>query len=219
MINKENKLNSNNKGKNKKLRILAAGDIHGDSRATKRLAEKAEKENVDLVILCGDLTGFRESPGIIKPFKDKNKKVLIIPGNHETFATTDFLATLYGIKNIHGYSTTYESENKKVGIFGAGGADIGLSAISDKEMFATLKQANSGLKGIEKKIMVTHMHPSGSLSEASGFSGSNAIAKAIKEFHPDILLHSHIHETEGVEETLGSTRVINVGKEGKIIEI
>ena len=34
-------------------------------------------------------------------FKDKNKKVLIIPGNHESFATTDFLASVYGVKNIH----------------------------------------------------------------------------------------------------------------------
>ncbi|MBS3091212.1 metallophosphoesterase family protein [Candidatus Pacearchaeota archaeon] len=201
--------------KGKKLRILAAGDVHGDSRITKKLAEKAEKENVDLVILCGDLTGWTETKEVIKPFKDKNKKVLIIPGNHDSFATVDFLATLYGVKNIHGYSAKYED----VGIFGAGGADLGLSAESEDEMFKTLKQAHSGLKGIEKKIMITHMHPSGSLSEVSGFEGSKAITKAIKEFHPDILLHSHIHEAEGVEEIIGKTKVINVGKSGKIIEI
>jgi len=203
----------------KKLKILAAGDIHGDSRITKRLAERAEKENVDLVILCGDITGFRETKGIIKPFKDKNKKILLLPGNHDSFATMDFLATLYGVKNIHGYSTKYSSGNKKIGIFGAGGADVGPSAVSENELFATLKKANSGLKGIEKKIMVTHMHPEGSLSELSGFEGSKAITKAIKEFHPDILLHSHIHETEGAEEKIGKTKVINVGSAGKIIEI
>lgn len=203
----------------KKLKILAAGDIHGDSRVTKKLAEQAERENVDLVVLCGDLTGWRETSGIIQPFKDKNKKVLVIPGNHDSFATVDFLTTLYGIKNIHGYSTTYESDGKKIGFFGAGGADIGMTALTDKELFDTLKRANSNLKGIEKKIMVTHMHPADSLSEFSGFPGSSAITKAIKEFKPDILLHSHIHETEGAEETMGKTRVINVGKSGKIIEI
>lgn len=208
--------------KSKKLKILAAGDIHGDSKTTKRLAEKAEKEKVDLVILCGDLTGFRETKNIIKPFKDKNKKVLIIPGNHESFATTDFLAKLYDVKNIHGYSTTYESNNKKVGIFGAGGAENlpqFPGNITEKEMFETLKEAHSGIKGIEKKIMITHMHPKGSLSEATGIEGSSAITKAIKEFHPDILLHSHIHETEGIEGKIGKTKVINVGKEGRIIEI
>lgn len=199
----------------KKFKILAAGDIHGDSRITKRLAEKAEKEKADLVILCGDITSHIETSDLIKPFKDKNKKVLIIPGNHESFATVDFLATLYGIKNIHGYSV----KSGNIGIFGAGGANIGLSSLSENEIFNTLKKAHSDLKGIEKKIMVTHMHPSNSLSEVSGFEGSTAIEKAIKEFQPDILLHSHIHEAEGIEEKIGKTRVINVGKEGKIIEI
>jgi predicted phosphodiesterase len=74
-----------------KLKILAAGDIHGDTRLAQRLAEKADKESVDLVILCGDLTHFEESTdGIVGPFVKKHKKVLLIPGNHESFATADF---------------------------------------------------------------------------------------------------------------------------------
>ena len=199
----------------KKLRILAASDIHGDSKQVKALAKKAEKEKVDLVVLCGDIAGWVETKDIIKPFKDKNKRVLIIPGNHDSFATTDFLANLYGIKNIHGYSTIY----KDVGFFGAGGADLGPGLISEKELLKTLEKAHSGLKGIEKKIMVTHMHPSPSISEFSGIKGSDSITKAIKKFKPDILLHGHIHEASGIEEKIGSTRVINVGREGKIIEI
>jgi len=199
----------------KKLKILAASDLHGDSRQVEKLAKIAKKEDVDLVVLCGDLTGWTETKNIIKPFKDKNKRVLIIPGNHDSFATADFLANLYGIKNIHGYSTIY----KNIGFFGAGGADIGPGTISEKELLKTLEKAHSGLKGIEKKIMVTHMHPSPSLSEFSGFPGSKSITKAIKKFKPSILLHGHIHEASGIEEKIGSTRIINVGREGKIIEI
>ena len=101
----------------KKLKILAAGDIHGDNKLTRRLAERADKENVDLVILAGDITSPIDTKNLIKPFKDKGKKVLLIPGNHDSFATADFLAELYGVKNIHGYSVQY----KDVGIFGAGG--------------------------------------------------------------------------------------------------
>jgi len=201
--------------KSTKLRILAASDIHGDSRLAKKLAEKAEKESIDLVVLCGDITGWIETKNIIKPFKDKNKRVLIIPGNHDSFATVDFLANLYGIKNIHGYSAIY----KNIGLFGAGGADIGPGRISEKELLETLEKAHKGLKGIEKKIMVTHMHPAGSTSEFSGFPGSKSITKAIKKFRPNVLLHGHIHEAGGIEEKIGNTRVINVGQEGKIIEI
>jgi Icc-related predicted phosphoesterase len=67
--------------------------------------------------------------------------------------------------------------------------------------------------------MVTHSHPSNSLSEFSGVPGSDSVKKAIKEFKPDILLHGHIHEAEGVEEKIGKTRVISVGRQGRIIEI
>ena len=58
----------------KKFKILAAGDFHGDSKATKKLAEKAEKENVDLVVLTGDITGLVETDNIIKPFIEKGKR-------------------------------------------------------------------------------------------------------------------------------------------------
>ncbi|MBM3233397.1 hypothetical protein FJZ18_04495 [Candidatus Pacearchaeota archaeon] len=202
----------------KRFKILAAADIHGDARLTKELAKRAEKENVDLVVLCGDIVGNVETKDLIKPFRQKKRKVLIIPGNHESFATADFLAELYGVKNIHGYSVKYEN----IGFFGAGGSsDIMFfpGALSEDELFNTLKKANSGLQGIEKKIMVTHMHPKGSASEFSGIPGSKAITKAIKQFKPDILLHGHIHEAGGMENKIGGTRVINVGREGKIIEI
>ncbi len=67
--------------------------------------------------------------------------------------------------------------------------------------------------------MITHMHPRGSLSEFSGFPGSKAITKAIREFKPDLLLHGHIHEAEGIEEIMNKTKVINVGRKGTILEI
>ena len=63
------------------------------------------------------------------------------------------------------------------------------------------------------------MHPAKSKSEFSGFKGSKSITKAIEKFKPDFLLHGHIHEAEGIEEKLGTTKVINVGREGKIIEL
>ncbi|MAG37961.1 hypothetical protein CMI45_01055 [Candidatus Pacearchaeota archaeon] len=198
------------------MKILAASDIHGESKIAKRLAQRAESENVDLVILCGDITGFSETKDIIKPFKDKKKHVLLLPGNWDSFATADFIATLYGVKNIHGYSAIYED----IGFFGAGGARApGPGDTSDSEIMKTLEKAHAGLKTTKKKIMLTHDHPAGSKSEFSGIPGSNAIEKAIKKFKPDFLLHGHIHEAHGLEETIGSTRVINVGREGKIIEL
>lgn len=196
-----------------KLKILAAGDIHGDASITKKLSAKAAKEKVDLIILCGDIISSIETKNILKPFKDKKQKVLLIPGNHDSFATIDFLAELYGMKNIHGYSVKY----KDVGIFGAGGA-VGFD-ISDRELFETLKKGHSALKDVGKKIMVTHMHAKDTASEISGIHGSHGIRKAIDTFKPDFLIHSHIHEASGLEEKIGKTKVINVGNDGIVIEI
>lgn len=200
----------------KKLKILAAADIHGESKIAKRLANKAERENVDLVVLCGDIMGFQETKNIIKPFKEKNKKVIIIPGNWDSLSNTNFLAEMYDVKNLHGYSVKIGD----VGFFGAGGAEgPGPGRVTEREILSALKKAYSGLKGIEKKIMITHEHPFGSVSEFSGIDGNKAITKAIKTFHPDILIHGHIHEASGMEDKIGNTKIFNVGKEGKILEV
>ena len=66
--------------------------------------------------------------------------------------------------------------------------------------------------------MVTHTHPENSILGLGMFPGSGGIRKAIDELKPDLHLCGHIHETEGIEEKIGTTRVINVGKKGKIIE-
>jgi len=206
------------KKKDKKLKILAAGDIHGDTGLAKRLAERAEKEHVDLVILCGDLTLFDSSTAnIIGPFVKKHKKVLLIPGNHESVATADFLAEFYGLKNIHGYSVKY----KDIGIFGAGGSNIGIDQLSEKELYDLLRKGFDKIKYLKKRIMVTHVHPSKTLMEkfTNIFPGSDGIKKAVEKLKPDVLLCSHVHEAEGIEEKVGKTKVINVGKKGKIIEI
>ncbi len=200
------------------MKILAAGDIHGDSRLSEKLAEKAKKENVDLVILCGDLTYADQSTkNIIGPFVKAHKKVLLIPGNHETVATADFLAEVYGVKNIHGYSVKY----KDIGIFGCGGANIGVHQLPEDEIFDLMKKGNDKVDYLKKKIMVSHVHPSDSMMEkfTDIFPGSTGVTKAIKDLKPDILLCSHVHEAEGIEEKIGKTRVINVGKAGKIIDI
>ena len=204
--------------KEPRLKILAAGDIHGDIGLAEKLAEKAKKEHVDLVVLCGDLTmADTSTENIIGPFKKRHEKVLLIPGNHETVATADFLAELYGVKNIHGYSVKY----KDVGIFGAGGANIGLFQMDEKEIYDLLKKGFDKIKYLKKKIMVTHVHPTGTKMEkfTTIFPGSKGIRRAVEKLKPDLLLCSHVHEAEGIEEKIGKTRVINVGKRGKIIEI
>jgi len=200
------------------MKILAAGDIHGDTSLSEKLAEKAEQEKVDLVILCGDITFSEKSTeGLIEPFVKKNKKILLIPGNHETIATADFLADAYGATNLHGYSVKI----KDIGIFGCGLANIGVSQLSESEIFSLLKKGFNKIKDSKKKIMVTHVHPANSLMSklTKFFPGSTGVKRAIQELKPDLLLCSHVHEAENMEELIQNTKIINVGRQGKIIEI
>ncbi len=200
------------------MKIFAAGDIHGNSRLAEELAEKASQYNADLVILCGDLTMAESSTkNIIGPFLKRNLRVIFVPGNHETLATADFLAELYNVLNLHGkYYFLYD-----VGFFGCGGANIGLTVLPEDEIFETLKQGFYKVKKARKKIMVTHVHPAGTLMEkfTTIFPGSEGVRKAIEKFSPDIVLCSHVHEAEGLEEMIGKTKVINVGRKGKLIEV
>ena len=200
--------------KHKKFKILAAGDFHGDSSVTKKLAEKADKENVDLVVLTGDITGLIETENLIKPFLDKNKRVVFVPGNWDTTEATETLSKLYGIKNIGKHYVKYDN----VGIFGVGNEDWQLN-LNEGKAFKKLKHDFEKVKDLEKKIMVSHMHAAKTKSEFSGFPGSKAVRKAIEKFQPDLFISGHIHEAEGLQEKIGKTRVISVGKKGKIIEI
>ncbi len=198
------------------MKILALSDVHGDQLFIREMAEKGAKEKVDLVILAGDLVGDDGNVnGLIGPFKEKGLEVAIIPGNHEGLAEIGFLTEKYGIQNLHGYVIKVG----EVGIFGCGYADIGIHQLSERQFFETLKKAHDSLKGVKKKLMVTHVQPSDSIIGLGVFPGSIGVRKAIEEFKPDVHICGHIHETHGIEEMIGSTRVINVGKLGKIIEL
>lgn len=203
--------------KKHKTRILAIGDLHGDTGLVKKIAKMAKDEKVDLVILPGDLTWLEKSTkNLIGPFIKENKKVLIMPGNHETMATIDFLTQVYpNTKNIHGVGI----KENDLGIFGVGYADAGPFSIDDKKVAEALEKGYAQIKNMKKKIMVTHSHHAGSKAEFTGFPGSKAIRKAIEKFQPDLALCGHVHEAEGIEEKIGKTRLINVGRQGRIIEI
>ncbi len=198
----------------KKFKILAASDIHGDTDATKKLAAKAKKEDVDLVVLAGDLSGFVETEGILKPFMDNDQKVVFVPGNWDSSVTADVLTKMYGVKNVGRHYVKYGD----VGVFGVGSPD-GQLDLNEEKAFNKLKKDFGKIKDLEKKIMVSHIHAAGTKSEFSGIPGSTGVRKAIEEFQPDIFLSGHIHEAEGLKDQVGKTKVFSVGEKGKIIEI
>jgi hypothetical protein len=196
----------------KKLRILAAGDLHGDLGIAKKLATKGKKEKVDLVVLAGDLHGYEgEGEGILEPFRKAGQRVVFVPGN------SDFDEDMrkLGERNIHNYYVTYGG----VGIVGIGSPNWKLEL--DEGDFDAIKK-NFDMIKTGKSILVSHLHPIGTKAEGLGlldWTGDNIIRKAVEEFKPDLLIAAHIHEAEGVEDMIGRTRVVQVGVGGTVLEI
>ena len=201
--------------KQEKLRILAAGDFHGDIDIARRISKRAGKEKVDLVVLAGDIHGAVEGVDVLKPFRDAKQKVVFVPGNWDTSLEASLLRNVHGIKNLDGYYVNY----KGVDIIGLGNPDFELT-LDEKRASRKLESSFKKIKTKSgKKILVSHMHAAGTLAEFSGFPGSKAIRKAIDKFKPDLFISGHIHEAEGIEEKIGKTRVVNVGRHGKVLEI
>ncbi|MFT4309334.1 MAG: metallophosphoesterase family protein [Candidatus Woesearchaeota archaeon] len=199
------------------MRILAAADIHGDTELVKRLAEKALVENVDLVVLAGDLFhNDMNTKNIIGPFVEKNKRVVLLPGNHESVATADFVAKQYNAVNLHGYSV----KDDDIGLFGCSAVNFGHN-LSEEDIEDMLQKSHEYIKDAKKRIMVTHVHPTNSIMEGftSFVHGSPAVEKMIRKLKPDIFICGHVHEASGIEEKIGDTRVINVSRVGKILDL
>lgn len=207
------------------MRLFAVGDIHGDTSLAYKLAKRAKDESADVIVLTGDITSHtHEFENLIGPFKKLHKKIFIIPGNHDDVPTTEFLSKKYGLYHLHGKSYVIDD----VALFGSGGANVGIAKLTEDEIREYLKSAHDSIKDktinnkkILKKIMVTHNHPSKTLmSKLSNIvKGSDAVLEAVYDFKPDFLLCSHVHEGAGIEEKLGKTKVINVSKLGKIIDL
>ena len=195
----------------KKLKILAAADLHGNVDIAKRLSKKAKRGKVDLVVLAGDIYGYTKGDGkILEPFRKANQRIVFVPGNCEFDEECAMLAR--DGKSIHNYYVTY----KEVGIAGVGSPNWKLSL--DKEDLENIKKNFKRMKA-KKKVLVSHLHAKGTGAEFSGVAGDTILRKAVEYFKPDLLIAAHIHESEGIEDKIGKTKVVQVGRCGKILEI
>ncbi len=198
----------------KKIKILAAGDIHGRNNVAEELAKKGEKYKVDLVVLCGDLTHPLRKESIITPFKKRGLEVVFVPGNWDFDPDIKFLEEEYSLKNIH--LKYHKKEN--LDIVGFGNSNLNFN--HKKEDFYSLRSILNNIKKRKtKKVIVSHLHPKKSSAEFSGIEGSGLLKKIIEEYSPEVVLCSHIHEAEGLETMFRKTKVFHVGVRGKIIEI
>ena len=201
------------------MKILAASDLHSDVQAAKKLADKAKKNKVDLVLLGGDIIEMGTAgKGIIGPFKKAGIEVLMVHGNHDQPVDIDFLSEKYGggVYNLHSYYKEFDD----LVIFGAVGTEFGFFGLDNKELFDDLRKKMRKAGG-KKRILLTHEPPFNTKLDNLGWAkvGSRNMRKIIEAYKPDVVLCGHIHETFGLTDYIGKTKIVNTGKKGVIIDL
>ena len=196
------------------MKFLAFTDVHGDKKIINKLISKSK--NADFLVCCGDISNFEDDlEKSLILFKKTNKKMLIIPGNHESYDSVKKLCEKYDfLINIHLRSFKF----KDFIFFGFGTG--GFSQI-DFELEEKMTKLNFNTE--DKIVFITHGPPYGTkldyLNHLESHRGSKTLTKFIRNFKPLYCISGHLHENFGKEDKINKTIILNPGRYGKIIEI
>jgi Icc-related predicted phosphoesterase len=198
------------------VRLLAFSDLHRDLEQAANLVERSSES--DAVIAAGDFASVHEGLGeMIDALRPISVPTVLVPGNNET---EDALrAACDGWKAatvLHGQSTEIDDTQ----FFGLG-AGIPITPW-DWSFDLDEQQAAERLAPCpEGAVLVVHSPPKGhcDTSSSGDHLGSEAILEAIEAKRPSLAVCGHIHEAWGAEEEVGSTKVINLGPSGRLIEV
>ena len=195
------------------MKILAFTDVHDNKRMINEILRKVV--DVDYLVCCGDITTFEnEFEDVIKLFSKVNKKMIIIPGNHENYEDLKQLCVKYDfLINVHLRMFKIE----KYVFFGYGTGGFSFTDYDLEEKMKKIKFEKE-----DKLIFITHGPPYGTKLDklgSLGHRGSKTLTKFIEKFKPILCLSGHLHENFNKEDKLNDTLLINPGPIGRIIEI
>ena len=190
------------------MKAVAFTDLHGNIGALNRIIRASK--NADIILCSGDLTNFQQGLiGMLRKLERTGKRVVIIPGNHESPGYLKEVSRRFPkIKDVH-KSGCIIGELLIIG-YGSGGflqrePDFPCAAEKFSEMIK---------KHPEKKVvMLTHAPPYGTMLDKIGreHRGSRDISEFIKKHRVELLLCGHFHENAGIIEKIGRTTIINPG--------
>ena len=196
-------------------RLLVFSDIHNDSAALQRLMSI----EADYYFAAGDLVSWgRGLDKMGEMMKSRADRVYVLPGNHESAADIAAFCRRFGFHNFHG---------GKLALPGAHVGGLGYSSptpfdtpgeYAEDEMGERLKT----FEALKPLVMVCHAPPLDTPLDRvrDGLhAGSRAIREFIDRVQPLHFFCGHIHEAEGVVTQIGSTRAMNVGKRGYLLDL
>jgi Icc-related predicted phosphoesterase len=197
------------------VKLLAFSDLHRDRRCAERLVELSR--GADVVVGAGDYASMRIGlDPIIETLSAITVPTVLVPGNAESDTELWLACAIWPSADVlHGQA----KEIADVQFFGLGGAVPPTPFpwsfdLSEDEAAAKLERCPEGA------VLVVHSPPHGSVDEAHGrHLGSSSVLRAIESKRPALVLCGHIHQRWGGETTVGTTPVVNLGPEGRVLEI
>ncbi len=195
------------------MKILAFVDVHENKSAMKKLIEKSK--DVDLLICAGDISVWGSNlSNLIKSFKATNKKLLIIPGNHEDeIELKEICSNFDFVFYLHKRSI-------KINNYLFFGHGTGGFAKINKDFEKVGERFKKIIKN-EKVIFVSHAPPYNTKLDIliNDHYGCKSYSDFILQVKPILCVCGHFHENSGVSDKLGKTFVINPGPYGQIIDL
>ena len=197
------------------VKLLAFSDLHRDRERAERLVELASE--VDVVVGAGDYATMRIGlERTIETLSAITAPTVLVPGNAESdIQLWRACAAWPSADVLHG-------EGKEIAgtqFFGLGGGVPRTPLpwsfdLNEEEAAAKLRRCP------ERAVLVVHSPPKGYLDEAHGrHLGSTSILEVIERRRPALVVCGHIHQCWGGEAVIGITPVVNVGPQGRLLEI
>ena len=222
------------------LRVAAVGDLHASDEHREHLERAfASLEDVDLVLLAGDLTthGLVDEAGVLASACERARApVAAVLGNHDHHSgLQDEIGAVLersGVVVLDGGHVVLELAGMQVGVVGAKGfvggfpgaeiADFGerllreVYAQTSREVEA-LETGLEAIAGCERRLVLLHYAPTVDtiVGEPEGiwaFLGSGRLAAPIGAHRPDVVLHGHAHHGRP-SGAIGAVPVHNVARQ------
>jgi uncharacterized protein len=197
------------------VKLLAFSDLHRDRERSERLVELARE--ADMVVGAGDYATMRLGlERAIETLSAITAPTVLVPGNAESDTELWRACAVWPSADVlHG-------QGKEIGgvqFFGVGGGVPPTPFpwsfdLSEEEAAAKLEVCP------ERAVLVVHSPPNGHVDEVHGrHLGSTSVLEAIERKRPVLVVCGHIHQCWGSEATIGTTPVVNIGPEGRFLEI
>ena len=197
------------------MKILIFSDIHGDTRALKRLLEQP----ADIYIAAGDLStfgrGLAECGKILRPL---GERCWVLPGNHETHDETRAFCKRFGLVDFHSQMREL-AETKWAGLGYSNPTPFNTPGEYTEEQ---IQQALTAFDGLKPLYLAVHFPPHGTQLDQvvpGQHAGSRVLREWVERVQPAYLFCGHIHECAGTSDRIGATQCFNVGKAGHLIEL